>query len=408
MITRLLQELRDRRVPVGTQELVALAEAMAKGLHGNSLDQFYLVARAVLVHDEAHLDDFDQVFSHLYKGVPYASKAILDDIEEWLKNPLNRPELTDEEKAALQELGVDELRRMFEERLREQKERHDGGGYWIGTGGRSPFGTGGYHPTGISLRGASPRAPGSGGRSSLRSADARLYQRYRNDLVLDVRQVEVALRKLRSFDRDTPLRELDVEGSVDATARNFGELELMFRKPRRPNTRVILMMDVGGSMDPYAALVSQLFSAAKRATHWKELRSYYFHNCIYGRVYKTDGLREPVPLKELFRECEGSRYKLIIVGDASMASYELMGWDSDVFGAGGAGDRTPEGQPLSGLHWLLRLRDRFRDSVWLNPDGAPSYWGGPSTVEVISKVFPMFPLTLSGLEEGLQALKKQR
>src|SRR5579885_2277977 len=347
LLSEIVSELRGRGVRVGTQELLALADALSKGLHESSLEQFYYVARALLIHDESKLDDFEQVFAHVFRGVPYASDGILDEIREWLSQPIGRPELTEEEKAALQELTREELLKLFEERLREQSERHDGGGYWIGMGGRSPFGTGGYHPSGISLR-SGPAGPSAGGRSLIRSADPRRYRPYRHDLVLDVRQLEVALRKLRSFDRQSARPELDLERTIDATARNFGELELVMSRPRRPSTRVILLMDVGGSMDPYASLVSQLFSAAKRATHWKELRSYYFHNCVYSRVYGTSGLREPLRVRDLMRSCD-SRYKLVIVGDAAMAPYELLGEGSTY---AGEDDKT-------GLEWLVALRKHF-------------------------------------------------
>jgi uncharacterized protein with von Willebrand factor type A (vWA) domain len=372
------------------QEIVALAGALAHGLHENSLEQFYLVARSLLIHDESDLDEFDQVFSHVFKGVAYSSLAIAQELRDWLSDPAARKRLSEEERAALEEIAPDELLRMLEERLKEQKERHDGGNYWIGTGGTSPLGTGGTHPSGISLRNGAPGSTG-GGRSMIRSADARRYRSYRHDLVLDVRQVEVALRKLRSFDRETSRPELDIEATVDATARNLGELEPVFRKPKRPNTRVILMMDVGGSMDPFAALASQLFSAAKRATHWRELRTFYFHNCVYSRVYRTDGLREPVLLRDLMRECD-ARYKLIIVGDAAMASYELM-----------TSDFTYREKSLTGLDWLVALRRHFTDSVWLNPD-PPQYWEG-GTAQTIGQVFPMYPLTITGLDEGLRKLK---
>lgn len=392
LIGTLVRELRDRGVRVGMQEVVALASALAKGLHESSVEQFYYIARSLMIHDESKLDDFDEVFSHVFKGVPYTTRKIADELREWLSNPIARRNLTEEEKAELKELDLEELLRMFEERLKEQNERHDGGSYWIGTGGTSPFGSGGHHPSGISLRSGQPGGP-AGGRTMVRSADARRYRAYRHDLVLDVRQMEVALRKLRSFDRETARRELDLEGTVDATAKNFGELELVLKKPRHPNTRVILMMDVGGSMDPYAELVSQLFSAAKRATHWKELRTYYFHNCVYNKVYATEGLREPTKVRDLLRECD-SRYKLILVGDASMAPYELMMNGSGAF----------DGETLSGLGWLELLRKHFTSSVWLNPEVSP-YWVG-STRDAIAKVFPMHPLTIQGLEEGLRLLAR--
>jgi uncharacterized protein with von Willebrand factor type A (vWA) domain len=391
MITSLILELRERGVSVGMQEVLALAGAMSKGLHENSLEKFYYIARCLLIHDESKLDEFDQVFSHLYKDVPYLTKKMVDDLFDWLQDPHKRPDLTEDEKAALKTLDIEELKKLYEERLREQTERHDGGNYWIGTGGRSPFGTNGYYPTGMSLRTGQQNSPG-GGRSILRTADARRYRGYRDDLTLDVRQVEVALRKLRSFDRNGYLTELDLEKTIDVTARNFGDLEIVLRKPRRPNTRVILMMDVGGSMDPFSTLVSQLFSAAKRATHWKELRTYYFHNCIYGRIFRTEGLRDSMPLRDLLRECD-SRYKLVFVGDASMAPYELLG-DSWAL---------REEDRISALEWFMTLRKHFSHSIWLNPMGPLS--GEGTTIETIARIFPMFPLTLAGLTEGLQSLK---
>lgn len=387
MFTGFIYELRARKVPVGTQEAVALARALVSGLHESSLDGFYNVARALLVHSEAHLDDFDLAFAKYFKGVHVEAKAIADELLEWLKDPRKMRELSEEEKAMVEALDLEEVKRRFEERLREQKERHDGGNYWIGTGGTSPFGRGGFNPQGIPVGG------GSGGRGgAMQSADARKYRSYRSDLILDIRQIEVALRKLRAFTREGAERELDIDGTIDATAKNAGELEIITRPLRRPNTRVILMMDVGGSMDPYAELVSQLFSAAKRATHWKELRTYYFHNSIYGRVYKTDGFQDPVLVRDLMAEC-GKHYKLVLVGDASMAPYELLG--SPGYGEEG---RAPA------LAWLMALREHFDKSVWLNPDG-PSIAPHP-TVDAIKSVFPMFALTLEGLGEAVATLMR--
>jgi uncharacterized protein with von Willebrand factor type A (vWA) domain len=277
------------------------------------------------------------------------------------------------------------VRRLFEERLREQKERHDGGSYWIGTGGTSPFGRGGYHPSGMRVGPA-----GGAGRGAMKSADARRYRPYRSDVVLDIRNLEVALRKLRAFAREGGAPEIDVEATIDATAKNAGELEVVTHPPRRPNTRVILMMDVGGSMDPYAGLLSQIFSAAKRATHWKELRTYYFHNCVYGKVYRTERFDEPVRVRDLIAEC-GKHYKLVMVGDALMAPYELLGTYGESLE-----DR------IAGIAWLAELRGHFERSVWLNPEH-PSGWGG-STIEAIASVFPMYPLTLEGLGEAVGEL----
>jgi hypothetical protein len=388
MFVDFLYELRSRKVPVGTQEAIALARALSAGLHDSSLDGFYYVARALCVHSEAHLDDFDLAFAKHFRGVHVEAKAIADELLGWLRDPKKLRELSEEERAAIQALDLEEVLRQFEERLREQKERHDGGSRWIGTGGTSPFGRGGFHPSGIAVGG------GTGSKSAIHAADARKYRSYRSDVTLDVRQIEVALRKLRAFAREGADRELDIDGTIDATAKNAGELEVVTRPPRRPNTRVILMMDVGGSMDPYAHAVSQLFSAAKRATHWKELRTYYFHNCIYGKVYKTEGFKDPVRVKDLIHEC-GKHYKLVLVGDASMAPYELLG-------SAGYGEeaQTP------GVVWLRVLREHFERSVWMNPD-PPSGWAH-GTVQVIREVFPMYQLTLEGLGEAVQHLVRGR
>jgi uncharacterized protein with von Willebrand factor type A (vWA) domain len=401
MFVEFLYELRARKVPVGAQEAVALARALASGLHESSLEGFYHVARALCVHSEIHLDDFDLAFSKHFKGIEVEAKKIAEEILEWLKDPMPRRALSDEERAALEALDIEEVLRRFEERLKEQKERHDGGNRWIGTAGTSPFGRGGENPGGIQV------GPGGGGKGgAMKTADARKYKPYRNDLVLDIRQVEVALRKLRAFAREGTDQELDIEGTIDATAKNAGELEVVTRPPRRPNTRVILMMDVGGSMDPYSHLMSQLFSAAKRSTHWKELRTYYFHNCVYGKVYKTEGFQDPINVRDVLHEC-GKHYKLVFVGDASMAPYELLG--SSSYGG--------EDGSVAGVSWLAMLREHFERSVWLNPDlpatpeeldSAGGRFGYQSTVDVIRGIFPMFSLTIAGLDDAIKELMGRR
>ena len=389
MFVEFLYELRARKVPVGTQEAVALGRALSEGLHESSLDGFYWIARSLMIHNEAHLDDFDVAFASHFKGVAADAKKIAEELLDWLKNPIKMRGLSPEERDAIKELDLEEVIRQFEERLKEQKGRHDGGNRWIGTGGTSPFGTAGYNPQGLSVG-----SKGGGRGGAMASADARKYRPYRNDLVLDIRQIEVALRKLRAFSREGGDQELDIEGTIDATAKNAGELEIITRPPRRTNTRVILMMDVGGSMDPYAQLMSQVFSAARKATHWRELRTYYFHNCVYGRVYRTEGFQDPVNVKDVIHEC-GKNYKLVLVGDASMAPYELLG--SPGWG--------PEGQ-VPGIKWLMNLREHFDRSVWLNPDGVGEGGGGHPTVDAIRQVFPMFSLTLEGLGMAVAELTR--
>ncbi|MEW6277518.1 MAG: VWA domain-containing protein [Candidatus Eremiobacterota bacterium] len=388
MVVPFVYELRRRGVPVGVQEAVALAAALRKGLHGDSLDGFYHVSRSLLVHSENHLDAFDEAFLAHFKGVQANGIELQRQLLEWLKEAARREDLSPEERELLERYDPEELERMLQERLREQTERHDGGNRWIGTGGTSPFGHSGQAPSGF-------RVGGPGGfRQAFKSADARRYRGYRGDLVLDVRQYSMALRKLRSFSRDGSERELDVDGTIDATARNAGELEVVTRPPRRSNLRVILLMDVGGSMEPYSHTVEQLFSAAARATHFKEFRAFFFHNCVYGQVYRSGGLHRPASLDELFRST-GKHYRLILVGDALMAPYELMS-------PRGVYSLTRKGK--SGLDWLKLLAEHYPRSVWLNPE-REVYWNDPtSTLAVIRTVFPMYPLTLDGLERAVRFL----
>lgn len=392
MFIPFIYRLRQHGVPVGTQEALALAKAMAMGLHDSSLDGFYYTARALLVHAEGHLDAFDQAFLAEFRGIEGKHIQLKEELMEWLKDAkLRFEDLSQEEKELVEALDLEELKRLFEERMQEQKERHDRGNRWVGTAGTSPFGREGQQGEGIRVGGA------GGGRSAVKTADARKYRPYRSDLALDVRQMEMALRRLRMWHREGADEELDLDATIDATAKNVGELDIVTRPPVRPNTRVILMMDVGGSMDPYVDLMSRLFSAAKRASHWKELRTYYFHNCIYGRIYKTERFDEPVWVQDLLHEC-GSHYKLIIVGDALMAPYELM--------RQGGAISLNDNNALPGIAWLMMLQQHFKSSVWLNPE-PPNYWEG-NTISTVRQVFEMYPLTLEGLTQSMQYLSRGR
>lgn len=388
MFTGFLYELRKRGVPVGAQEALSLADALQKNLHETSLTGYYHVARSLLIHSENHLDAFDEAFLTHYRAAELASLKIHQDLLDWLKEAQQRRDLSPEELAMLERFDPDELRRMFEERLRQQKERHDGGNRWIGTGGSSPFGHSGAAREGIRIGG-----PG-GNRSAIGVADARNYKGYRSDHIVDVRQFSVALRKLRSFAREGGELELDLDGTVDATAKNAGELEVVVRPPRRPNTRVILMMDVGGSMDPYIREVEQLFTAASKATHFKDFRSYFFHNCVYQTVWATEEFTKPLPVVELLRTC-GRHYKLVVIGDAAMAPYELVSPRGHSFFG-------PPGK--SGLEVLQDLQGHFERAVWLNPEPRRYWQGAGSTRHAIGQLFPMFPLTLEGLGEAISHL----
>ena len=392
MFVPFLYELRARKVRVGAQEAMAMAKALSIGLHESSLDGFYHVARALCVHREGDLDAFDQAFSAHFRGIESKSVELLDELEAWHAEARERRELTEEERAMLQSLDMDQLRELFAQRLREQKERHDGGNRWIGTGGSSPFGAHGTHPTGLRV------GPLGGGRSAMGIADARRYRPYRSDLVLDVRQIEVALRKLRAFQREGDAMELDLDETIAETARNAGELEIVLRPPRRSNVRILLLMDVGGSMDPHAHLVSLLFSAAKRASNIRELKTYYFHNCIYGRLYETERFTDPVRVHDVLEACHAD-YKLVVVGDAAMHPAELLGGGDWEYYA-----TKPNDEAMPGIRWMQRIADHFRKSAWLNPD-PPQFWKG-GTAEALSEVFPMFHMTLDGLGEAIAHLSR--
>jgi uncharacterized protein with von Willebrand factor type A (vWA) domain len=381
--------LRDEGVPVAIQEWMMLMEALAMGQHGASLDGFYHVSRACLVKSETYFDAFDRVFARVYHGVE-GELTVTDELMEWLKDPKNFEELTDEQRAMLEELSRDELFRRFMETLAEQTERHDGGGRWIGTGGRSPFGHGGEHPTGIRVGGEGKR------RSAMKVAEERQYREYRTDETLDLRGTKVALKRLRQLTRQGRPDQLDLDETVDETCRNAGEIELVFRPERRNNVRLLLLMDVGGSMDPYYRPVSRLLTALHETRGLRDFRAYYFHNCPYENVYTDARLlrRSAVPTGDLFRQL-GERWKVVLVGDAAMHPHELMSPFGNI-------DPRKEAE-TSGIVWLQRIADHFDRCVWLNPDPEKS-WPHTRTTKVVGSVFPMFHLSVDGLEKAVAAL----
>jgi uncharacterized protein with von Willebrand factor type A (vWA) domain len=379
--------LRANKLRVTTHEWLLLMRALSEDLAGGSLLDFYHLSRAVLVKSEAYFDIFDQVFAHYFKGVEIPT-AVNDDIKRWLdRMPLERF-LSPEEIAKLKSLSLEDLQKLFEERLREQDAEHHGGNRWIGTGGTSPFGHGGFHPTGIRVGGQSRN------RSAVKIAAERRFQNYRNDLTLDIRQIQLALKKLRELRRDGLHEELDLDETIDKTCRNAGDIDIVFRPGRKNTTRVLLLMDAGGTMDPYADLVSLLFSAAHQSNHFKDFKYYYFHNCVYSRVFEDMERSRGIPTGDLFR-LYGHDYKLILVGDAWMHPYEL-------FYTGGAIDFYSN-EAEAGIRWLMRLHDHFRKAVWLNPEDR-RYWNA-DTITAIRQIFPMYALTLEGLEEGIRRLK---
>ena len=381
--------LRDEGVPVGVQEWMMLMQALGKGIHGASLMGFYNVSRSCLVKSETYYDSFDRVFARVFHGVE-GELSVTDELTEWLNDPKNFEGLTDEQRAALEELDADELMRRFLETLDEQDERHDGGGRWIGTGGRSPFGHGGEHPTGIRVGGKSQR------RSAMKVAEDRRFQEYRTDATLDLRSTKMALRKLRNLTRQGPDTELDLDETIDETCRNAGEIELVFRPERRNNLRLLLLMDVGGTMDPYYEPVSRLLTALHEERGLRDFKACYFHNCIYELVGTTADLyrKNAIQTGDLLRQLD-ERWKVIIVGDAAMHPAELMQ---------PRGNINPRYESdTRGIDWLWRIQKHFDRSVWLNPD-PPNTWMRTRTTEAIASIFPMFPLSVDGIAEAVGSL----
>ena len=384
MFTIFYYTLKRRGVPVTITEWMVFIEALSRGFIGN-LDELYYLGRSLLVKSEAYFDHYDIAFQEYFKGIE-APAEVIDQVLEWLKNPLDR-EINEEMKALAKLMDFDELLKGFEERLREQTEQHDGGDRWIGRGGTSPWGHSGYHPAGIRIGGESR------GRSAVQIASERRFKNYRNDLTLDIRQIRVALRGLRQLTRVGPLDELDLDETIKTTAKNAGEIEFIWRRQRKNTVKLLLLMDVGGSMEPFAELCSQLFSAAHSSSHFKDFQYYYFHNCVYDNVYTDIERSESVATDHLLQTLEQD-YKVLLVGDARMAPYELtQRW--------GAIDYY-ERNETPGINRLERIAAHFDHTVWLNPDDE-RFWIHP-TVRAINHIFNMFPLTVEGLGRAVKSL----
>lgn len=391
MFLDLFYDLRSAGVPVSIHEWKTFVRALEEGLHGSSLLRFYHLGRACLVKSENYFDTYDRVFARVFRGVEGVfGDEITEEILEWLKDPKNFPDLSPEDLAQLERLTGDELMRRFLDTLAAQTERHDGGDRWIGTGGRSPFGHGGQHPTGIRVGG-----PG-GGRSAMKVAEERRFHDYRTDLRLDARQIRLAFRRLRQLTRAGSPTELDLDGTIDATCRNAGEIEFLFRPPRRNNVRLLLLMDVGGTMDPHFRPVSELLTALHEERSLRDFQAYYFHNCIYDHVYGNARMTrgEAISTADMLRRFD-DRWKVALVGDAAMHPSELLE------SYGGIDPRLTSATP--GIVWLQRIAGHFDRTVWINPDDEGD-WDGYQTVRIIRRLFPMFRLSVDGLTEAVKAL----
>jgi len=383
--------LRDEGVPVAIQEWQAFLTALEQGLHGSSLLRFYHLGRACLVKSETYFDAYDRVFARVFKGVEgQFGDEVTDRLLDWLREAKDLPQLTPEQLAELERLTSDELMRRFLETLAEQTERHDGGGRWVGTGGRSPYGNNGTHPTGIRVGGQSRS------RSAMKVAEERRFADYRTDQMLDIRQMRVALRRLRQLTRAGLATELDLDETVDETCRNAGEIELVFRPPRKNDVRLLLLMDVGGTMDPHVEPMSQLLTALHEERGLRTFEPYYFHNCVYEHVYRRGRMAsaDAVPTADLLRRLD-DRWKVVLVGDAMMHPAELLQQYGNI------DPRRHEKTP--GIAWLHRLVEHFDRAVWLNPEPT-SEWEFVQTTQIIRRLFPMFPLTVDGITEAVKAL----
>jgi uncharacterized protein with von Willebrand factor type A (vWA) domain len=382
--------LKAFRLPVSTREFLTLLEALDARVVSTSLDDFYALARTCLVKDEQLFDRFDVAFGAYFKGVDGVLDLSADIPAEWLRKAIEL-DLSDDERRAIAALGgLDALLAAFRERLAEQRERHQGGRKWIGTSGTSAFGAYGYNPEGMRV-GAEGRS-----RSAVKVWDERSFRNLDGDVELNTRNIKVALRRLRRFAREGVPEELDLDGTIAGTARNAGWLDLKLQPERRNRVKVLLFLDVGGSMDPHVELCEELFSAVK--SEFRHLTHFYFHNCVYDHVWRDNARRrnERFGTLELLRTYAPD-WKAIFVGDAAMNPYELTAID------GSAEYRNLE----PGIAWLARIFEHFRSVAWLNPEPART-WEYTRTTQLIQQALGprMFPLTLDGIGQAVDALRR--
>ncbi|WP_011297204.1 vWA domain-containing protein [Cupriavidus necator] len=383
--------LRHAKLPVSVKEYLTMLEALKAQVITPSIDEFYYLARMTLVKDEKHFDKFDQTFGAYFKGVESLVDWKSDIPLDWLQKTLER-ELSPEEKAKIEAMGgLDKLMERLKQLLEEQKEKHEGGNKWIGTGGTSPFGHGGYNPEGIRIGG-----PSKGNRTAIKVWEARTYKDYDDQVELGTRNIKVALRRLRRFARDGADTELDLDDTIHSTAANAGLLDIKLRPERHNKVKVLMLMDVGGSMDDHIKRVEELFSATK--TEFKHLEYYYFHNCLYDHVWRNNRRRHAEKLNtwDLLHKYTPD-YKVIFVGDATMSPYEILQ----------PGGSVEYNNTEAGSVWLNRVTEQFPHFVWLNPE-PEGLWQYRQSITVINQLMKgrMYPVTLAGLESAMKVLSK--
>jgi len=391
MLINFFYLLRKTGIPVSIKELLMLLEALQKRVAFCSIDDFYLLARLCLVKDEKFFDRYDRAFAAYFKDLE-DFEDILEAIipEDWLRAEFMKS-LSEEEKAKIESLGgLEKLLEAFKERLDEQKGRHAGGSKWIGTGGTSPFGHSGYHPEGIRVGGESRN------KSAVKVWEKREFKDLDDSIELGTRNLKMALRKLRKFARSGANEELDLDDTINSTAKNAGLLDIKMIPERHNAIKVLLFLDVGGSMDPFIKICEELFSACK--TEFKHLEYYYFHNFIYESVWQNNVRRytETIPLPEVLRTY-GKDYKVIFIGDASMAPYEISH-------QGGSVEHMND---EAGYVWMQRLREVFDKVIWLNPV-EEGHWDYTHSIGMVKQLLEdeMYPLTLHGLEDGIKSLSR--
>jgi uncharacterized protein with von Willebrand factor type A (vWA) domain len=391
MLIEFFLHLRQAKLPVSIKEYLMLLEGLKQHVIGNSIDEFYYLSRATLVKDERNFDKFDKAFGAYFKGIEALPGVDIDLPLEWLKRQLQR-EFTAEEKAAIEAMGgLDKLLERLRQLLEEQKERHEGGKKWIGTNGTSPFGNGGFNPEGIRVGG-----PSAGNRTAVKVWEQRTYRDYDDQIELGTRNIKVAMRRLRKFAREGAEEELDLDDTIASTARNAGYLDIKLVPERHNTIKVLMLLDVGGTMDDHIKQTEELFSAAR--SEFKHLEFYYFHNCVYDFLWKNNRRRhsERHPTWDIIRKYN-SDYRLIFVGDATMSPYEVLQ-------QGGSVEYNNE---EAGAVWLRRLVERFPKFAWLNPE-PEGVWEYRQSISVIKQLMQarMYPVTLAGLERAMRDLSK--
>lgn len=390
MLIQFFFMLRAGGIKVSITELLTLLEALKQGLAAQSVDDFYFLSRACLVKDESQFDRFDRVFGAHFHGIEQAFKSLGEEIpEDWLRRQAELL-LTEEERKRIESLGgFEELMKALQERLREQQERHEGGNKWIGTAGTSPFGAYGYNPEGVRIG-----QQGSGSRRAVKVWDKREYRNLDDSLELGTRNIKLALRKLRKFAREGAADQLDLDETIDRTARNAGLLDIHMVPERHNAVKVLLCLDIGGSMDDHVRVCEEMFSAAR--SEFKHLEYFYFHNFIYESLWKDNRRRhaEKIPTIDILHKY-GADYKLVFVGDATMSPYEIVY----------AGGSVEHWNDEPGAVWIKRLLDVYSKAVWLNPE-PENRWDYTPSVKLTRELMDerMFPLTISGLDAAIRRL----